>query len=103
MRHCTRLTAGAASRWGDMKKRKLGELLIERGSISYEHLTWALNEQRGKEILLGELLLSRGLLTKESLGEILAEVLHVEFVNVRAAIPDVDVEVLKLVPRAVAE
>ena len=43
-----------------MKKRKLGELLIERGSISYEHLTWALNEQRGKEILLGELLLSQG-------------------------------------------
>jgi hypothetical protein len=33
-----------------MKRKKLGELLIEQGRISEEHLEWALAEQRGKEV-----------------------------------------------------
>ena len=40
-----------------MKKKKLGEVLSERGHISPSNLAQAVAEQQGKIILLGELLL----------------------------------------------
>jgi type IV pilus assembly protein PilB len=59
----------------NVKKKKLGERLIERGSISQENLKSALSEQRGKTILLGDLLLARGLVSKVDLAGTLKEVL----------------------------
>jgi hypothetical protein len=48
-----------------MKKRKLGEVLRERGHISGPDLNKALEDQQGRSIRLGELLLDRGLVAKK--------------------------------------
>jgi hypothetical protein len=42
-----------------MKKKRLGEVLRERGHISPADLTKAIEEQQGKLIHLGELMLLR--------------------------------------------
>jgi len=42
-----------------MKRKRLGEVLSERGHISPADLAKALREQQGKVIHLGELLLQR--------------------------------------------
>jgi hypothetical protein len=43
-----------------MKKKRLGEALRERGSVSATDLSHALQEQQGKLVHLGELLLQGG-------------------------------------------
>ena len=84
----------------NVKKKKLGERLIERGSISQENLESALSEQRGKTILLGDLLLARGLVSKEDLAGTLKEIFGIDYVDVTTA--RVDRSVLKLIPRDLA-
>src|SRR5580692_5224754 len=82
------------------KKKRLGEKLVERGSVTQADLESALNEQRGKTILLGDLLLSRGLVAKEDLAASLKELLGIEYVDVTAIKPDP--AVLKYISREVA-
>jgi hypothetical protein len=50
-----------------MKKKRLGEVLYERGQISAADLKRALLDQQGRVIHLGELLLERKLVTKQDL------------------------------------
>jgi hypothetical protein len=50
-----------------VKKKKLGEVLRERGHISPINLAQAVAEKQGKAVLLGELLLQRGLVDKDQL------------------------------------
>src|SRR5690349_14442196 len=83
-----------------MRKRKLGEALLERGSVTSEGLEWALNEQRSKAVMLGDLLLSRDLVSRKDLATTLEETLEIRYVNAKAA--DRDPQALKLVPYAVA-
>jgi type IV pilus assembly protein PilB len=83
-----------------MAKKKLGEVLRERGHISPEDLSKALDEQHRKVSLLGEVLLQRGLVGKENLVAALEEVTKVPYVDCRSA--QIDSEVLKLVPRHIA-
>ena len=64
-----------------MKKKKLGEVLRERGHISPEDLATAIKDQQGKVTHLGELMLERGLVAKEELGAALAEVTRVPYVD----------------------
>jgi type IV pilus assembly protein PilB len=82
------------------KKKKLGERLVERGSVSQIDLESALSEQRGKTILLGDLLLSRGLVAKEDLAATLKELLGIDYVNVTEV--KIDPAVLKYISREVA-
>jgi len=84
-----------------MKKKKLGEVLRERGHITPSDLSKAIADQQGKVIRLGELMLERGMVTKEALGSALTEVTHLPYVDVASA--EVDVEVLKLLPYAVGK
>jgi hypothetical protein len=51
-----------------MKKKKIGEILQDRGKISPADLQKVIGEQQGKVIHLGELMLERGLIAKEDLG-----------------------------------
>src|SRR5271168_5188762 len=51
-----------------MKKKRLGEVLCERGQIDASDLKKALQEQQGKAIHLGELLLQRKLVSKKDLA-----------------------------------
>lgn len=83
------------------KKKKLGEVLRERGHISEGDLSRAIADQQGKVIHLGELLLGRGLVAKPQLAEALREVTDVPYIDCNAA--PVQPQALKLVPRALAE
>ena len=84
-----------------VRKRKLGEVLQERGHISQHNLTRAMQEQAGKTILLGELLLGRGLVSKDDLVAALEQVTGLRYVDCGSA--TVDDNMLKFVPRRVAD
>jgi type IV pilus assembly protein PilB len=84
-----------------MKKKKLGEVLRERGKISSADLHMMIGEQQGKVIHLGELMLERGVVAKEDLVAALEEVSDVLYMDCAMVIPDP--AALKLIPRAIAE
>ncbi len=84
-----------------MKKKRIGERLVERGKLSAADLESVLKEQRGKTILLGELLLDRGLVTKKDLSGTLTEIFQVECVDVKTA--EIDPGAAKLIPQRIAE
>jgi type IV pilus assembly protein PilB len=85
---------------GSSKKKRLGDLLRERGRISHQDLDRAIQEQQGKVTLLGELLLERGLLAKEDLIDALQEITSVRYEDCQSAASGADV--LALLPRSVA-
>jgi type IV pilus assembly protein PilB len=84
-----------------MKKKRLGETLRDRGKISATDLQNIIDKQRGSLLHLGELLLDRGMVSKEDLADALEEVSHVPYVDCSTISPEP--EVLKLIPRAMAE
>ncbi len=84
-----------------MKRKKIGEVLRDRGKISSADLQKVIGEQQGKMILLGELMLERGLVAKEDLGAALEEVSRIPYVDCAPITPDTGA--LKLVPRSMAE
>jgi type IV pilus assembly protein PilB len=73
-----------------MKKKRLGEVLTERGKISAADLTRGLQQQKEKSGHLGELLLQLGLISKEDLVATLTEMSGVPYFDSRAAQPDAD-------------
>ena len=83
-----------------MKKKKLGEVLRERGHISAGDLSKIVAEQQGKVTRLGELMLERSLVTKEELASALEAVTAVPYINCAEVTPDA--EVLHLIPRHLA-
>ena len=84
-----------------MRRKRLGEVLHERGKISARDLETALEEQQQKLSHLGELLLERGLVGKSDLISALEEVSLVPYVDL-ASTP-VDLSTLQLIPREIAE
>ena len=64
-----------------MKRKKLGEILQERGQISAADLQQLFKDQEGKMVRLGELILERGLVDKPSLVKALEEVSRVQYVD----------------------
>ena len=64
-----------------MKKKRLGEVLQERGQISAASLQQLFQEQAGKVIRLGELILERGLVDKSALIEALQEVSRISYLD----------------------
>ena len=83
-----------------MLKKKLGEVLQERGQISPADLAKAIADQHGKVIHLGELMLDRGLVGRAELASALAEVVRVPFVDCAAVKPTP--EALRMIPKTVA-
>ena len=84
-----------------MKKKRLGEVLRERGHISPADLTKAIEEQEGRLIHLGELLLDRGLVSRPDLAAALTEVIRIPCVDCESI--QVDPDALKLLPYAAAK
>lgn len=84
-----------------MKRKRLGEILCERGQLSADDLKQALLEQRGKFVYLGEILLRRKLVSKVDLTAALAEVTNVAYMDCSNLQPTPDV--LELVPAALAK
>jgi type IV pilus assembly protein PilB len=64
-----------------MKRKKLGEVLIDHGRISPAALQKLFKEQEGNVVRLGELILERGIVDKPSLVEALEEVSHVPYLD----------------------
>ena len=83
-----------------MSKKKLGELLRDRGHVSPENLSKALDEHHQKLVLLGEVLLQRGYVERPNLVAALQEVTKVSYVDCRSV--QLDPDILKLIPRATA-
>jgi hypothetical protein len=74
-------------------KKRLGELLIERGAIDDRQLTSALSHQRERGGRIGQALVTKGFLTEEQLVAALGEELGLPVID----IPNqVDAEALKL-------
>src|ERR1700687_5803129 len=83
-----------------MAKKRLGDVLRERGHLPTEDLATALEDQRRQFGLLGEVLLQRGLVSKKELVAALEEITGVPYLHSLST--QVDPEVLKLIPREVA-
>jgi type IV pilus assembly protein PilB len=84
-----------------MKKKRLGEVLRDRGHISPADLDKAIQDQQGKLVHLGELMLERGLVTKQDLAGALTEITRVPYVNCEKL--EIDPELFKLVSHAMAK
>jgi type IV pilus assembly protein PilB len=84
-----------------MKRKKLGEVLSDRGKISPADLQAAIAEQQGKMIHLGELMLDRGLVSKLDIAAALEEIFQIPYVDCVNIVPDP--KALKLLPRSMAE
>lgn len=84
-----------------MKRKRLGEVLRERGHISHADLSKAIQDQQGKLVHLGDLMLERGIVSKQDLASALTEVTHLPYVDCENA--EIDSEILKLIPRAMAQ
>ncbi len=83
-----------------MKKRRLGEVLRERGHLSTTDLNQILLEQRGKPIHLGELLLQSNKVAKIDLVSALTEVSDIPYLDCTRI--QVDPAALKLIPQSMA-
>ncbi len=64
-----------------MKRKRLGEILEDRGELTAENLKKLFEEQKGKAIRLGELILESGLVDKSALISALEEVSRVPYLD----------------------
>ena len=69
-------------------RSQLGQLLIERGLVSDDHLVRALEQQRSTGCRLGEVLVEIGAISGFDLAKALADHLGVPFVDLRTRPPD---------------
>ena len=83
-----------------MKKKRLGEVLRERGQVSAADLNKAIKDQSGQAIHLGELMLERGVVSKKDLISALTEVSHIPYVD--CADVEVESQARMLIPREIA-
>jgi type IV pilus assembly protein PilB len=83
-----------------MKRKKLGEILQDRGQISAGDLQKLFKEQEEKMVRLGELILERGLVDKRSLVKALEEVSRVPYLD--CTMVQCDPAVLQTIPKTMA-
>lgn len=78
------------------KKVRLGDLLVEAGSITQEQLMGALEKQKKTGMKLGVTLVDEGIITEDDIAEALSQQLGIELVDLQNI--NVDNAVTKLVP-----
>ena len=78
------------------KKVRLGDLLVEAGSITQEQLARALEKQKKTGMKLGVTLVDEGIITEDDIAEALSHQLGIELVDLQNI--NVDNAVTKLVP-----
>ena len=81
-------------------KKQLGELLIERGVITKEHLEKALHTQKEKGGLIGEVLVSLGFTNEEEIAQALTVQYGFPFLPLKNY--ELNTDVIKLIPESVA-
>ena len=82
------------------QKKKLADILLEKGMLSQEQLEQALAEQESTGVPIQKILLDKKLLSPEKLAEALAEQLGIPYVKLRDI--NIDPQVIKMVPENVA-
>ncbi len=91
----------AHSKLGQPVNRRLGDLLVAEGLVSQEQLTRALAAQKGTTEKLGSILVRLQLLTEEQLIGFLSRQYGIPSMTLSQL--DVDADVLRLVPAAIAK
>ncbi len=81
-------------------KKRLGDVFVEIGSLTAEHLKWALDEQKKTGKRLGEMLIHLQLITEGQMAQGLASQLGVKYVEL-ASLP-IDAALTQLVPESLA-
>ncbi|RME27105.1 MAG: hypothetical protein D6806_05145 [Deltaproteobacteria bacterium] len=84
-----------------MPRKKLGEILLERGIIDQDQLNSALAYQRQWGHRLGTALVAKGFITEGMLAKVLGEVMSLPVVDLSKV--DIDSEALRLVPMHTCE
>jgi type IV pilus assembly protein PilB len=84
-----------------MKKKKLGEILIEEGLITQEQLNNALTLQREQKKRIGKVLISLGYVNDYQIAETISKQLSIPIVDCSNYSPSK--ELLSLVPKELAE
>lgn len=100
--HAKESKAGAfEKRNGNLIKRKrLGDVLIEKGLITLDQLKIALTEQKTKELPIGKMLVALGFVTDSVIRDVLGETLGHDAVDLSQMVPDPDA--LALVDKDIA-
>jgi len=81
--------------------KRIGDILIEKGSITHQQLKKALEMQKnGNKKQLGEIFVEIGVITREELYEVLQYVYETEYVDLSNYV--IDPEVISLIPEKVA-
>lgn len=84
----------------NMKKKMLGEMLVNGGLLKEEQLSRALEEQKRRGGRLGEILLDLGFLNEHNLATFLGRQLHLPFIEIDKQL--VDPESVTLIPADMA-
>lgn len=84
-----------------IKRKKIGELLIQAGLIDQEMLENALAEQKSKKKKLGQILIDMGVTDDEQIAKALASQLKIPYVRLSEI--QIPKEVISMVPQDMAE
>jgi len=84
-----------------IRRKKLGELLLQRKLISERDLGLVVAEQVSRKMRLGELIYEKNLVPKRELVKVLEDLTHCEYCDTAQISPDT--EILRLIPRTLAE
>jgi len=82
------------------RKKKLGELLVEKGLITEDHLRIALMEQKKSNAPLGKLFVQLGFATESIIRDVLGEAIGQESVDLSRIV--IDADALKMIDKDVA-
>jgi Type II secretion system (T2SS), protein E, N-terminal domain len=89
------------ARPADAGRPRLGELLVQKGYINRDQLTWALQEAYVAHELLGVILLRKKLIFEQELARTLSEQLAVPYINIHGV--GVDRVVARLLPAEIGK
>jgi len=79
-----------------MLRKKIGDILIEKGLITTEQLNETLKEQKSSGRKLGELLVAKGLISESQLVDSISERLNIRKISLKSLV--IDPQIISLVP-----
>jgi type IV pilus assembly protein PilB len=79
------------------RRRKLGEILVRKGTLTPEKLAECLREQRTSSRPLGQILIEKGIITTEELTKLLGEQLGIPHVWLRKGL--IDPRIVRVLPK----
>ena len=81
-------------------KKRIGEILVERGVLNQDQLDQALRLQQGGKRFLGQILIGMGMISENEVYKTLSQEFHVKFMNFENV--NLDPNIVQLVPTLLA-